>query len=118
MLSQKVSALERAKNEYPQLFDVLAEDTTIVLVSIGVVILIFVVFTIARLYVAYVNAGNAKLRAEMEAKSLMEANLKFKEELQAHRLDKQQIKVIKENASDLESNVPSHFKLNWKDLKL
>ena len=46
-----------------------------------------------------------------------EDNLRLKEELKASRLDKEQIAVIKENSSEVDDNVPVHFKLDWKVLK-
>ena len=111
-------ALNTAKDEYPQLFEALSSSAIIVLVSVAVVVVIVIVFATARLYIAYTKANNAKAVAEQEAVALREANLKFKEELQTHNLDKDQVEMIKDRALDVDSKLPKHLKLDWKVLKL
>ena len=111
-------AFKRAKDEYPRIFEALAENTIIIILSIGVTILVVIIFALARLYIAYINAGDARIVAEREAVALREANLKFKEELKAQRLDAQQVEMIKENAPEVETKVPTYFKLDWHTLTL
>ena len=43
-----VQALQAAKTEFPSIFDALAGKITVILVSVGVVVLVVVVFTFAR----------------------------------------------------------------------
>ena len=113
-----LAPLKKAKVEYPRIFDALAEQTAAILVSVGVLAMVVVVFALARVYIAYVNAGDARVAAEMEASALREANLRFKAELRAQRLNQGQIKMINENSSQVETKVPAHLKLDWKTLKL
>ena len=115
--SANVIALQMAKNEYPSIWEALAGNSTTVLVSIGVVILIVVIFTFARVWIAYLQASDAKVLAEREAAKEKEENLRLKEELKAARLDKEQLAMVKANSSDVEDLVPAHLKLSWRLLK-
>ena len=72
-----VTKLKLAKEEYPGLFEALAGQTTIILVSISVLILVVVIFTFARVYIAYIQAGDAKVAAERDAAREREQNLKL-----------------------------------------
>ena len=111
------NALQQAKNEYSSIFDSLAGQTTTILVSVGVAVLIVVVFTFSRVYLAYIQAGDARALAVAAAAREREENLRLKEELKAAQLDKEQLAMVKANAGDVEENVPPHFKLDWKVLK-
>ena len=112
-----VLALKMAKEEYEGIFDVLAGDTAIILVSVGVVILVIVVFTVARIYIAYTKAGDAQAEAERKASEAREQNLRLKEELKATMLDDEQVAMVQENAPVIEDKLPIHFKLDWEVLQ-
>ena len=81
-MAASVALFAKAKNEYTGILRALAEDDTIVLVTVGVVFLIIAVFIIARLFIAYRRAGDAQVLAERKAARLREQNLQIKEELQ------------------------------------
>ena len=72
-----VSMLQTAKVEYVGLFDALAGDTTIVIVSVSAIFLVFIVFSLARMYTAYLLADDARAVAEGEAERAREQNLKL-----------------------------------------
>ena len=109
--------LARAKVEYSSLFEALEGDATIVLVSVGAVIFIVIIFTFARVYTAYLQAGDALVIAEKEAARLKEVNLRIKDQLNATGLNPKQASMIKANAGNIETKISIHFKLDWKFLK-
>ena len=111
------TALATAKDDFPSLFDALSGDVTVILVSVGVVVLIAVIFTFARLYVLYLSVDDALMAAELESIALREQNLRLKEELETDRLDAEQVAMINESVADL-SSIPSIFKTDWRTLKL
>ena len=109
--------LQTAQTEFPGIFSALEGKTTLILVSVGTLILVVIVFTFARVYVAYLQAGDARALAEASAAREREENLRLKEELKSAQLDKEQLAMVRENAGNVEDNVPSHLKLDWKVLK-
>ena len=70
--------LTRSKTEYKGIFEVLAAEVAVIATSIGAIVLIIVVFSTARLWIAYINAHDAKALAEMKAARDKEENLRLK----------------------------------------
>ena len=70
-------ALVRAKEEYPGIFDALAGDAVIIVVSVGSLILVIIIFNVAQIYTAYLQAGDARVEAERRVAAAIEQNLQL-----------------------------------------
>ena len=70
-------ALVRSKEEYPGIFDALAGDAVIIVVSVGSLILVIIIFSVAQIYTAYLQAGDARVEAERRAAAAIEQNLQL-----------------------------------------
>ena len=106
--------LTEVENEYVSLFDFLGEDTTTVLVSVGVVIIIGVIFALVRLLMNLRRAHDEKAIAQKRASELRRVNLKIQDQLMLTQLNAKQVAIVEANSQDLDRQVPLVFKLNWR----
>ena len=118
------------QNEYVSLFDFLGDDTTTVLVSVGVVVIIGVTFALLRLLLGLQRANKEKVMAQRKQeeaeqqrlelleqnKRVEEQNKRIQDQLMLTQLNLEQVAIVEANSSDLEKQVPAVFQLNWRDL--
>lgn len=76
--SATFASLRKSKAEYKGIFEVLEAEAATIATSVGAVILIAIVFSFVRVYIAYVQAHDAQTIAEMEAARDREENLRLK----------------------------------------
>ena len=126
-LGKTSTNITNIENEYGSLFDFLGDDTTTVLVSVGVVVLIGVVFALVRLLLGLrtataeaqreraeaENANEARAIAEAEVIELREANVKIRKELELSGLNEDQAEIVKNESSQISDLVPSVYKIEW-----
>ena len=105
-----------AKTEYEGIFEALGVDAMIIVVSVGVGILVVVVFIVARIVLALAQANNEKAAAEQRARELREANIEIQDQLMLTQLNSRQVAIVEANAGDLDKQVPSVFKIDWRAL--
>ena len=113
-----------AKTAYVGIFESLEGSSTVVLVSIAVVVVVSLVFYSARSQLMASAAEREREEVEIQRLELLETNERIQEEnerikkeLKSAQLDNDQLAMVKANAGDIESNVPAHLKLDWKQLK-
>tara|TARA_A100001015_G_scaffold243488_1_gene278481 strand:+ start:2853 stop:3755 length:903 start_codon:yes stop_codon:yes gene_type:complete len=105
-----------ARAEYKGIFEALGVDAAIIIVSIGVGIIVVVVFFVARIILELAKVNDEKAKAEQRAAELRETNLKIQDQLMLTQLNAKQVAVVEANSSDLDTQVPAVFKLNWRFL--
>ena len=118
------------QNEYVSLFDFLGDDTTTVLVSVGVVVIIGVTFALLRLLLGLQKANKEKLMAQRkqeeaeqrelelleQKKRIEEQNRRIQDQLMLTQLNANQVAIVEANSSDLDKQVPTVFQVDWRDL--
>ena len=105
-----------ARTEYKGILEALGVDATLIIVSIGVGILVVVVFVVARIVLELIKVKDEKAKAEQSAAELRETNLKIQDQLMLTQLNDKQVAVVEANSSDLDKQVPAVFKLDWRVL--
>ena len=73
-----VASLRKSKLEYKGIFEVLEAEAATIAASVGAIILIAIVFSFVRVYIAYIQAHDAQTIAKMEAARDKEENLRLK----------------------------------------
>ena len=115
--SSITSLANEARAKYKGIFEALGVDAAIIIVSVGVGILVIVVFFVARIVLELAKVNDEKAKAEQRAAELRETNLKIQDQLMLTQLNTKQVAVVEANSSDLEKQVPAMFKLNWRVLQ-
>ena len=106
--------ITQVQNEYVSLFDFLGNDTTTVLVSVGVVVIIGVVFALVRLLMGLQRANEEKTKAQREQaegeqqrlelleqnKRIEEQNKHIQDQLMLTQLNTKQVAIVEANSSD------------------
>ena len=131
------ASIEKAEKEFQGIFDALAGDSTTVLVSVGVVLLVAAVFAVARSQLFAAKAKkekdeieeqrldlldeNEKMREENkkiqeENKKMQEQNKKIQDQLMLTQLNAKQAAIVEANSIDIDDHVPAALKLNWRAL--
>ena len=123
-----------AKNEYVDIFESLGDGSTTIAVTVVVIIVISLIFMIARskLFAAEVAAEAQREReeaqrereeAEQRERELLEQNQRIEEQnrriqdqLMLTQLNEKQVAIVEANSLDLDKQVPAMFQLNWRDL--
>ena len=73
-----LATLKRSRAQYRSIFEELEAEVATIATSVGAIILIVIVFTSARVYIAYIQAHDAQTIAEMKAARDREENLRLK----------------------------------------
>ena len=107
----KTASVEQAKIEFSGIFDALEGDSETVLVSVGVVILVPVVFVVVRSQLEVKEAIRVKDEAELQKLELLEQNKRIQDELALHELNEEQAEIVHAGAASLEAAVPAKFKI-------
>ena len=102
-----------ARAEYDGIFEALGVDATLIIVSIGVGVLVVVVFVVARIVFELAKVNDEKAKAEQRAAELRETNIKIQDQLMLTQLNAKQVAIVEASSSDLDKQVPSLFKLDW-----
>ena len=102
-----------ARTEYKGIFEALGVDAALIIVSIGVGILVIVVFVLARIVFELVKVKDEKAKAEQSAAELRETNLNMQNQLMLTRLSAKQVEIVEANSSDFDKQVPAVFKLEY-----
>ena len=105
-----------ARAEYKGIFEALGVDAALIVVSIGVGILVVVVFFVARIILELAKVNDEKAKAEQRAAELRETNLKIQDQLMLTQLNAKQVAIVEANSLNLDTQVPAVFKLNWRVL--
>ena len=116
-----------AKNEYVDIFESLGDGSTTIAVTVVVIIVISLIFMIARstLFAAKVAAEAEREREEAEQRErelleqnqrIEEQNRRIQDQLMLTQLNAKQAAIVEANSSDLDKQVPAMFQLNWRDL--
>ena len=116
-----------AKNEYVSILESLEDGGTTIAVTVIVIIVISLIFAIARtkLFAAKVAAEAQRERNEAEQRELElleqnkrieEQNKRVRDQLMLTQLNAKQVAIVEANSLDLDKQVPAMFQLNWRDL--
>ena len=105
-----------ARTEYKGIFEALGVDAAIIIVSVGVGILVIVVFFVSRIILELARVNDEKSKAEQRAAELREANLKIQDQLMLTQLNAKQAAIVKANSLNLDTQIPAMFKMNWRAL--
>ena len=115
--SRSSETIVKAKEQYKGFIESLEGNTASILASIAVVCITILVFTLARVYMAYIRADDTQALVESENAKLREQNMKIKGELKAHRFTLAQSLMVNANRNEIEDEVSPHLKLNWENIK-
>ena len=117
--SLKSINMTAARGQYSTLFDFLGKDMTTVFVSIGVIIIIGVVFALLRLLRGMRKAEKdrdvmkkMKDDIDLERRDLLEQNEKIQQQLALTALSEEQAEIVHAGAAALEDDVPERFKID------
>ncbi len=116
-----------AKSEYLGIFESLGDGSTTIAVTVIVIIVISLIFMIARskLFAAKVAAEAQREREEAEQREvelreqnrrIEEQNKRIQDQLMLTQLNEKQTAIVETNSVDLDKQVPAVFQLNWRDL--
>ena len=123
-----------AQNEYVGVFESLEGASTIIIVSVVTIVVVALIFMIARsnLFAAKAAAEAEREReeaqrereeAERRERELLEHNERIQEQnrqiqdqLLLTQLNAKQVAIVDANSLDLDKQVPAMFQLNWRDL--
>ena len=116
-----------AKNEYVGILESLGDGSTTIAVTVIVIIVISLIFMIARstLFAAKVAAEAQREREEAEQRELElleqnerieEQNRRIQDQLMLTQLNAKQVAIVDANSLDLDKQVPAMFQINWRDL--
>ena len=105
-----------ARTEYKGIFEALGVDAAIIIVSVGVGILVVIVFFVARLILKLARVNDEKAKAEQRVAELRETNLKIQDQLMLTHLNAKQVAIVEANSLNLDTQVPAMFKLSWRIL--
>ena len=111
--SSITSLANEARAEYKGILEALGVDAAIIIVSVGVGILVVVVFFVARIIIELAKVNDEKAKAEQRAAELRETNIKIQDQLMLTQLNPKQVEIVEANSSDLDSQVPAVFKLDY-----
>ena len=110
-------AVADALTAHVSILDAVDDNAIVIFISIGALIVVILIFGQARALIEWANANDARAIAEAKVVKLRETNLKVREELKLAGLNKQQVKIVKEQSSRIADIVSSVYKLNWNSLK-
>ena len=102
---------QAALNEYPGLLDSLEGNVIAVVVSFVVIVVIALVFGIARSSMLAARAEREKDEAEVQRLELLEMNKKIQKELSLNSLNHEQSELVHAGAAALEAVVPARYKI-------
>ena len=100
-----------AKVEYPGLIESLEGSSTTIIVSASVIVLITLIFGVARSQLAAAKAEKERDEVELQRLELLEQNRRILEELSLNALSEEQVEIVHEGATALEQAVPSRYKI-------
>ena len=106
----------QAQAEFKGIVDALGNDSTVVVVTVGVTTLIALIFVLARVILALAQAKDEKAEAETLAEELRQANIKIQDQLMLSKLNAEQVAIVEANSDSLDQLVPLALKLDWRSL--
>jgi len=106
-------AIAEAQAKGVSILDAVDSNAVVIFISIGALIVVVLIFGQAKAYIESAKANDARAVAEAKVVKLREANLKIRNELKLAGLNKQQVKIVKEQSSRIADIVSPVYKLDW-----